>query len=124
MLKGSERRPDSGAPGPAVRGSECRDPRGVITEILLDELWCEAVKSGGDRRVGGENIPGARGGQGRIEGLLRLAHEGACALQDRQSSMPLVQVAHVGLNAQRLEQPPASNPQHHFLLQPHLGPPP
>ena len=42
---------------------------GVPTEVLLDERRSEPVETGCHRRVRGEEIAGARDGQGDIEGL-------------------------------------------------------
>ena len=57
---------------------------GVTAEVLLDEGRSEAVKAGGHRRVGGEEIAGPRDRQRDFEGLPGLLHETAGALQTRR----------------------------------------
>ena len=44
---------------------------GIAAEVLLDEGRCEAVKTGGHGRVGGEEVPRSRDGQRDFEGLAR-----------------------------------------------------
>ena len=43
---------------------------GVSTEVLLDEGRREAIEAGGHRRVGGEEVSRARGGQRHFKGLI------------------------------------------------------
>ena len=94
---------------------------GVSAEILLDQGRCETVESGGDRRVGSEEIPCAGDGERDVEGLPVRLHEAAGAFQYGKGRMPFVQMTDVRLDAERLEQSPPADPQQHFLLEPQLG---
>ena len=93
---------------------------GIGTEIFLDEGRGETVKAGGHCRVGGEEVPRSSDGQRDFEGLRRLLHETVCSFQHGKGRMPFVQMTHLRLEAERAEQPPAADPEHHLLLQPQL----
>ena len=70
---------------------------GVMREVLFDERGRKQVGAGGHRRVGGEQVSGARGGQGGLERLARLLHEIARALQDGKCRMAFVEMANLRL---------------------------
>ena len=74
---------------------------------MFDESRSETIKAGGDRRVGGEKISCARGGQRDIEGLRVLLHEVAGAFQHRKGRVPFIQVADFRFDAKGGKQPPA-----------------
>ena len=90
---------------------------GIATEVLLDEGGREPIKSGGHRRVGGEEVPGSRDGQRDLERLPGVGHEGPRALQNREARMPFVQMADLRLESQRGKQPPAADPEQQLLLE-------
>jgi hypothetical protein len=75
---------------------------------LFDERRSETVKAGGHRRVGGEKISRARGGQRDFKGLRVLLHETAGALQHGKGRMTFIQVTDIRLDAERASsrQPP------------------
>ena len=87
---------------------------GIPTEVLLDESRSEAVKAGGHRRVGGEEVPRSRDGQRDFERLPGLFHESPGAFQNGERRMPFIQVADFRLDAERVEQPPSADPEQQF----------
>ncbi len=93
---------------------------GITAEVLLDERRSETVKPGGHCRVGGKKIPRPRGGQRRFKRLRILLHETAGALQHGKGRMTFIQVTDFRFDAERGEQPPAANPQQHFLYESQL----
>ena len=92
----------------------------VSAQVLLDEGRSETVKAGGYRRVGGEEIAGSRRGECHFEGLARLFHEVAGALQHGEGRMPFIQVTDLRLDSERSEQPPSADPEQQFLLETQL----
>ena len=92
----------------------------VVPQILLDQVRCEPIEPGSDRRVRREDVAGASRRKRRAERDRVGPHQAACAIQDRQCRVSLVEMAHVGLELQGLEKPPPADPQHDFLLQPQL----
>ena len=97
---------------------------GITKEVLLDEIRGETVKAGRHRRVGGEEVPGPRGGQRDLEGLRGVLHETARAFQHGKGCMPVVQVTDFRLDAERDEEPPATNPEKQLLGEAQLWPTP
>ena len=75
----------------------------VTTEVLLDEGGRETVEARGHGRVGREEVPGSRDGQGDFERLPALRHEGPSALENREARMPFVQMADLRVESQRGE---------------------
>ena len=94
--------------------------RGIVTEVLFDERRRVTIKAGGHGRVRREKISRARGGQRDFKGLLDFLHETPGAFQHRKRRVTFIQVTDIGLDAERGEQPPATNPQQHFLLEAQL----
>ena len=90
---------------------------GVKAEILLDESRIKAVEPGRYRRVGGEGIARARGGQCDIESLSGFFHETSGAFQYGKSRVAFVQMAHFRPQAKRSEQSPTGNPAQQLLFQ-------
>jgi len=84
---------------------------GVSPKVRRDEGRHKTVKAGSHRRVGREEIPGARHGQCDIEGLAGLAHKTPGTFQYGKGRMSFIQVADVRLETQHVEQPPAPDPQ-------------
>ena len=95
----------------------------ITTEVLFDKSGSETVEAGGHRRVGGEEVPRSRDGQCDIEGLRGLQHQAAGTLQHGQGCVPFVEVAHFGLDPERDEQPPATDPEEDLLGKAQLRPP-
>ena len=96
--------------------------RRITAEVLLDERRSKTIKAGGHRRVGGEKIPRACGGQRCFKRLCVFLHETAGAFQHRKGGMAFIQVADIGLDAEGREQPPAADAEQHFLLEAQLRP--
>ena len=97
---------------------------GVPPKVLFDESRSEAVKAGGDGRVGGEEVSRPRGGQRDFEWLRVLFHEIAGAFQNGEGGMPFIQVTDFRLDAQGGEQAPSADAQEHLLLEAQLRPAP
>ena len=74
---------------------------GVSAKILLDEGGSKTVKTGGHRRVRGEEIAGSRDGQSDFEGLPCLFHEAAGTFQDGKRRVPFIQVTDLRLEPER-----------------------
>ena len=89
----------------------------ITAEVLLHQCRRENVKSSRDRRVGGKKIARARGRQGNGKRLSGLLHETPGTLQEGEGGMPFVEMADVRFDSERREQPPAADPEHHFLFQ-------
>ncbi len=75
---------------------------GEVREVALHELDREAVDPGRNRRVGGEDAPGAHGLH-RLGERQAMAHELPGPLQSEEPGVPLVGVEHLGIQAQRLQ---------------------
>lgn len=90
-------------------------PLGVSAEVPVDEGRREAVEARGYRGVRGEEVAGTRDGQGHVEALAAVLYECPGALEHREGRVPLVEVAHLGVQAECPEQPPAADPQHELL---------
>ena len=84
---------------------------------MRDQRGIEAIETGRHRRVRGEVIPRARGCQRHGEGAVIVFHKAARALEHGQRGVSLVEVAHVGLRAQRSQQSPAADAEHYLLLE-------
>src|SRR5271157_3258266 len=94
--------------------------RGISTEVLLDEGGSKEVKTGGHRRMRGEEIAGSSRGQGHFEGLAHLLHEATGAFQDGEGCVPFIQMTDLRLHPERAEQPPSADSKEHFLLEAQL----
>ena len=92
----------------------------IATQVLLDESRREAVKAGGHRRVGGEEISGSSDGECNVERLRTLLHETAGAFQCGKGRMPLVQMTDLRLDAEHPEQPPSTDAKQQLLRQAQL----
>jgi hypothetical protein len=97
---------------------------GVPAKVLLDEGGSETVKTGGHRRVGGEEIARSCDGQGDFEGLPVSSMKLAGAFQDGERRVPFIQVTDLRLEPERAEQPPSADPEQHFLLEAQFRPAP
>jgi hypothetical protein len=89
---------------------------GVPTEVLFGEGRREAVKTGGHWRVGGKEVARSRCAQCDFEGLSALFHKGSSPFQHGEGGMPFIQVAHFGLDPERIEQAPPSDPEYQLLI--------
>ena len=70
---------------------------------MLDEGRSKAVKAGGHRRVGGEEVARSRDGQRDFEGLPGLFHEAPGAFQHGEGRMPFIQMTDFRLDAKRAQ---------------------
>ena len=77
----------------------------IPREVVVHQARIEEIDSGGNRRVSGENIAGARGFQGFFEGQFPVAHQQAHLLQREKRGVAFVHVVHGGLQAHGLERP-------------------
>ena len=80
----------------------------IATEIFADEFGIEAVKSGGDRGMGGEEISRPGDVQGQIKGFLMIFHIAARPFENGKRRMAFVEMANLGLQpkARNRRQPP------------------
>ena len=104
------------AQGQQIADGDAKFFLGVPTEVLLDEGRSEAIKARGHRRVGGEKVPRSRDGQRDFKRLPGLVHESPGSFQNGERRVPFIQVTDFRLDAERVEQPPSADSQHHFLL--------
>ena len=88
---------------------------GVDAQILPHQLRREAVEAGFHRRVRGEKIAGPRDRERHRERLPGILHVGAGALQHGERGVTFVQMTHLGLHAERAQQPPAADAQNQLL---------
>jgi len=94
---------------------------GVATEVLLDEGGIEAVKAGGDCRVGGEEVSRSRDGQCHFEGC-PVSFMKLRARSNTAKATCLHQVTDFRLDAECAEQPPSADPEQQFLLEAQFRP--
>ena len=73
--------------------------------------------------MGGEDVARTGGDESLLEGDRVGLHVEAGPLENGERRVALVQVAHVGSDAQLLEQPPSADAERDLLLEPHLGAP-
>jgi len=97
---------------------------GIIAKVLFDQGGREAVKPGGHRRVGGEEISRPGGGQGHFKRLRAFQHETTRAFQHGERRMAFIQVADIRLEAERGEQTPSRDASSISCLRRNSGPPP
>ena len=96
--------------GLSARGTPQREERiqrdsrlqAVGSKMLPHHAQVETVESGGYRGVGGEDVVGARGMPGFIEGETVIRHQNANSLDGQERGMPFVHVINGGVEAQRL----------------------
>ena len=112
------------AKGQQVVKSDAELLLGIPAEVLLDQRGRKTVKTGGHRRVGGEQIARSRDRQGDFERLPCVVHERAGAFQHGERRVSFIQVTDLRREAQRAQQPPAADPEQHFLLEPQFRPAP
>src|SRR5437016_7189534 len=93
---------------------------GVVPEEALDEGRREAVEARRDRGVRGEDVACAGGRQRGVEGTPAVLHETAGALQHGEGRVPFVEMADLGLEPERSQQPPAPDSQQKLLLPPEI----
>jgi hypothetical protein len=113
----------------AAKGQQIvkRDPQllfGIPAKVLLDQRGSKTVKTGGHRRVRGEEITRSGDRQCDFKGLPGLFHEGAGTLQNGERRVTFIQVTDLRLEPERAQQPPATDPEQHFLLEAQLRPAP
>ena len=80
----------------------------------------KVIKSGADRSVRSEQIPGSCNVQGDIERLLVVLHVRAGALKRGKRRMALIEMTYLGPQAYRSEQTPATDPKNDLLFEAHL----
>ena len=97
---------------------------GVPPKVLFDEGGSKTVKTGGDRRVGGEEITRSCDRQCDLEGLPSLFHEVAGTFQNGERRVPFIQVTDLRLQPERSEQSPSADPEQQFLLKAQFRPAP
>src|SRR5579872_1145039 len=93
---------------------------GVMTKILLNQVWREAIKAGFDRCVRCEKVSRSSDRQGNIERLFMIDHPGARPFQDGERGVTFVEVAHFRLEPQCAKQTPTSDSEDQLLLQPQV----
>ncbi len=89
-------------------------------EVLVHELGREHVEAGGDRGVGGEDVPGAGGLERLREAQPLLVHEHPDPLEAQEGRMPLVHVTDHRPEPHRVERAQAPDPEHDLLADPVL----
>ena len=72
----------------------------------------------GDRRVGREHRPLARGRERRRELPRPMQRPGAASCERRQRGVALVEVDHAGLDPERAQRPDAADAEQHVLREP------
>ncbi len=95
-----------------------RDPQAVgavARETGPHQVGGKAVEACFHGGVRGEQIAGAGCRQRHVERLAGLLHEAGRSLQHRERGMALIQMTHLGLNPQGLQQAPAADSEHHLL---------
>ena len=124
MLNGSSRLGQS-PPGPA-QGEQplharCRAPR-------RSRPGTPCTRAGGKRSKPAstgvwvvKRLPGSGGGERLLEVDAVVLHVAAGPLEDGEGGVALVEMADLGLDAQRAQHPPAADAEDDLLLQPHLG---
>src|SRR5664279_313867 len=65
---------------------------GIASEVLPDQRGIEAVETGRNSRMGGEDISGARGGERNFKGLTSFLHEIAGPFEHGEGRMPFIQM--------------------------------
>ena len=93
---------------------------GIPTQVLLDKGGSKAVKTGGHRRVRGEEIAGSCDCQRDFKGPSCLFHEVAGTFEYGEGRVSLIQVTDLRLDSERSEQSPPSDPEQEFLLEAQL----
>src|SRR5271157_6209574 len=92
--------------------------------VLLDEGGIEAVKTGGHRRMSGEEITRSCDCQRDFEGLSGLLHEVMGTFQNGERGVSFIQVTDLRFHPERAEQAPTPDPEQQFLVEAQLRPAP
>ncbi len=88
--------------------------------MLPHQVRREAVEAGLHRRVGGEEIAGPRHLERHLKRLAGGLHEIRGPLQYGERRVAFVEMAHLGIEPQGSQEPPAANTQHELLGDAHL----
>src|SRR3974377_1116399 len=67
--------------------------------------------------MGRKKMAGAGNRKCLVKWQLVIDHVSPRSFQYRERRMAFIEVAHLGFYSKRSQEPPPSNPQHHFLLQ-------
>ena len=100
-----------------------RDPElilGIILKMLTHQVRGEPVKTGGNRSMSGEQIPGTRDLESHFEALPRPSHKICGSLQYCEGCVAFIQVANFRVKPQPPQKTPAANAQHKFLSNAYL----
>src|SRR6185312_10098055 len=92
----------------------------VVPESVFDESWCKVVEPRGHCRMRGKEIARPSHCERDLEGLSTPVHETPRSLQRGERRMSFVEVTYLRFDAQRCEQSPASDAEHHLLQQSQL----
>ncbi len=84
-------------------------------EVLLDQVAVEAIVSGGDGRVRGEDRPLGDVAQGRVKAHPVVLHPVADGFQNGEGTVAFVEVIDAGQDSQGLQRPDAAHAGHQFL---------
>ncbi len=93
----------------------------VVEPVLLHQVRREGVERDRDRRVRREHVAGASRPQGGEEVAVAACGEAARPLDRGKRRMSFVQVAHLDVEFERFEGPPAADAEHDLLHQPCLA---
>ena len=69
-----------------------------------------------------EQVASSGHGERDLEMMPGLLHVVACSFENREGGMPLIQMAYIGLQAERPKQTPTIDSQYYFLHQPQFRP--
>ena len=78
-------------------------------------------KSGSNGRVRREDISSPCDIQGKIKWFFMILHVAARPFEHGKRGMSFIEMAYLGLQTERSQQPPAADTKNDLLLQPHLG---
>ena len=90
------------------------------SEVQPNQAGVEAVEARRHRRMGREQVSRAGRGERHVEWLTMVLHEPTGALEDGQCRVPLIEMAHLGIETECTQQPPPADAEQDFLLQAQL----
>ena len=93
---------------------------GVVDKVKANQFRRKAIEGGADRCVRGEQVTDAGSAARGFEVATVPLHVQAGAFEHGESGMSLVQVADRIVCLELIQQTPATDSEHHFLLQSHL----
>ena len=87
----------------------------IVGEVVIHQAGVENIDAGGNGRVGGENVAGARGFQSFLEIQVLVAHEPADLFQREEGRVAFIHVVHGRPQPHGFQCPHAADSQHDLL---------